>query len=82
MNLGGCGTESQEFGFYTIAAGTLGGVVSRRVLEGSPWEPRAGWMRAWRQNCDRKAIYLFIYSRDKARDKEIREGKGRRGLKC
>ena len=31
---------------------------------------------------DRKAIYLFIYSRDKARNKEIREGKGRGGLKC
>lgn len=39
VNLGGCGAESQEFGPYAIAAGTLGGVVSSRVLEGSPWEP-------------------------------------------
>lgn len=35
MNLGGCGTESQEF---AVAAGTLVGVVSSRVLEGSSWE--------------------------------------------
>ena len=39
MNLGGCGAESQEFGLYAIAAGTLGGVVSGRVLEESLWEP-------------------------------------------
>ena len=36
MNLGGCGTESQEF---AVIAGTLVGVVSSRVLEGPPWEP-------------------------------------------